>query len=357
MLRGLIGLLLVLALIGGAFALFQRPLAEGIVRRTIAETVGADATADRADGLYVYVCGAGSPLPDYRNAGPCLGVMAGQRAFVFDAGSGSIRKLGRMGFPMGRIERLYLTHLHSDHIDGVGELLLQAWVGGTRTTPLPVVGPEGTQTVVDGFNAAYAIDSTYRVAHHGIGVAPPQGFGGAAQEFVLPQGAMSLVLLEEGGLKITVFRVDHEPVHPAVGYRIDYQGRSVVISGDTAYSPNMVTAAQGADVLIHDALQPRLTEAMATAAEGRGQVNLAKILRDIPDYHATPEQAAQVAQEAGVNQLLLIHTVPRLPSRLVHSAFLGDARRVFSGKITIAEDGLLVSLPTGSDAVRHRRVF
>jgi ribonuclease Z len=355
--RVLIGVLLVLALLAAGVALFQRPLADALVQRAIAENVGIDPTAGRADGLYVYVCGAGSPLPDARHAGPCVGVMAGQRAFVFDAGSGSIRKLSRMGFPMGRIEGLYLTHLHSDHIDGMGELLLQAWVGGTRTAPLPVVGPAGTQTVVDGFNAAYAIDSTYRVAHHGAAVAPPQGFGGVAQEFALPQPAMSQVLLDEGGLKITAFRVDHEPVHPAVGYRIEYQGRSVVISGDTAYSANVVAAARGANVLIHDALQPRLTEAMAQAAEARGQVNLAKILRDIPDYHATPEQAAQTATEAGAGELVLIHTVPPLPGRLFYPAFLGDARDEFAGRITMAEDGLLLSLPVGSDVVRHQRLF
>ena len=163
--------LVVVALI--AFNLFKTQIASAAFNRVLDQRVGADPSLELPDGLHVYLCGTGSPMPDATRAGPCLGVLAGTRAFVFDVGSGGARNLGAMGFPTQRLESVYLTHLHSDHIDGLGELLTISWIGGSRSTPTPVRGPVGTQEVVDGFNAAYRLDSTYRVAHHGTTVANP----------------------------------------------------------------------------------------------------------------------------------------------------------------------------------------
>ena len=162
-----------LLMAGLVIFLFQDRLAQRAFDQAIAENVGVDRSAALPDGINVYVCGSGSPMPDADRAGPCLAVLAGRHGFVFDAGSGSIRKLGRMGFPMDRLEGAYLTHLHSDHIDGLGELLLQAWIAGSRGTPLPVSGPAGTDQVIAGLAQAYKIDSGYRIAHHGPAVARP----------------------------------------------------------------------------------------------------------------------------------------------------------------------------------------
>ena len=169
--RGAIGLvtLIVLAFIG--FNLFKDRIVERAFQRAIDQNAGIDRSAAFPDGLHVYMCGTGSSMPDATRAGPCLGVLAGQRAFVFDIGSGGSRNLGSMGFPMARIDSVYLTHLHSDHIDGLGELLLLSWMNGNRANPTPVRGPRGAAEVVNGFNAAYRLDSTYRVAHHGPAVA------------------------------------------------------------------------------------------------------------------------------------------------------------------------------------------
>jgi ribonuclease Z len=357
-LLALLGVVVVLgvAAIGG-YAVFKRQIAENLFNRAVSANVGRDQSAELPDGLHVFVCGSGSPMPDADRAGPCLGVLAGKRAFVFDVGSGSIRKLARMGFPMNRIERLFLTHLHSDHFDGLGELLLQAWINGARTAPLPVSGPVGTKSVIDGFNAAYVIDSGYRIAHHGPQVAPPGGYGGAAEEFAMAPGARRLVLLQDGDLTITAFTVNHAPVEPAYGYRIDYKGRSVVLSGDTVFDANLVAEAKDVDVLFHEALQPKMTEAMAKVAAARGQKNVAQILRDIEGYHATPEDAAKAAREANAGALVIYHLVPPLPSRLLYPAFLGDAAKVYTGPLRIAEDGLRVSLPAGGGDVTYRRQF
>jgi ribonuclease Z len=358
-LRRIVLAIAALALLGVVtFQLFERPIAEAAFRRGVQELVGRDPSAELPDGLHVYVCGSGSPMPDPQRAGPCLGVLAGSRAFVFDTGAGGVRKLARMGFPLGRVERVYLTHLHSDHIDGLGETMLQAWVGGSRKTPLPVSGPVGTGEVVAGFNAAYRIDSGYRTAHHGAEIADPNGFGLAADEIELPHepGARAVVL-DDDGLVITAIAVDHTPVEPAFGYRIDYRGRSVAFSGDTVYDEGFVAAARGVDVLFHEALQPAMVTAMGEAAAARGQAHLAKIFGDILDYHATPEDAARAGAESGAREVILYHIVPPLPVRLLHSAFLGDAEDFFDGPIEIAEDGLLVSLPAGGDEIRKRQVL
>ena len=180
----------------GALRLLQADIGMTLFERQAKEIVGTDASAALENGLHVYLCGTGSPLPDPSRAGPCLGILAGQSAFIFDTGSGSMRKLARMGFPMGQTKAAFLTHLHSDHIDGLGEMMLQAWIVGSRSTPLPIYGPVGTQQVSGSFVSAYQIDSQYRVAHHGEKVANPQGFGLAAEEIEFEEGRRQKVRLQ-----------------------------------------------------------------------------------------------------------------------------------------------------------------
>ena len=131
--RAAIAILFLCAAIFVGFNLFKKQIAGVLFDRVIENRVGLDRTADLPDGLHVYLCGTGSPMPDESRAGPCLGVLAGQRAYVFDVGSGGVRNLGSMGFPINRLEAVYLTHLHSDHLDGLGELMVLSWVGGSRT--------------------------------------------------------------------------------------------------------------------------------------------------------------------------------------------------------------------------------
>lgn len=341
-----------LVLVAGGLAWTQRAtIAMRLFERAVEANAGVDRSAALPDGVHAFLCGSGSPLPDPDRAGPCIGVIAGKHAFVFDTGSGSVRKLLRMGFPPDRLEAAFLTHLHSDHIDGLGELLLQAWVGGGRSTPLPVYGPAGVERVVAGFGEAYALDSGYRITHHGPKIARPGGFGGTAQVIADPAGnPPTAVVWDRDGVRITAIRVNHAPVSPAFGYRIDYKGRSMVVSGDTAYSPDLARAARGADVLFHEALQPRLIRVMERTLDRRGRKDAAQIMRDIPGYHTSPEDAARVAEAAAVRALVLYHLVPAVP-RAVEPAFLGDARERFSGRLEVGRDGLLVSLPAGGKAI------
>lgn len=342
------GVVILLVLLAGLALLGQRQLGAWLFERAVSSTVGIDRSASLPDGLHAYVCGSGSPMPDAERAGPCIAVLAGRSGFVFDAGSGSIRKLGRMGFPMDRLDAAFLTHLHSDHFDGLGELMLQAWMAGGRDTPLPVYGPDGIERVVAGILEAYTIDRGYRIAHHGEAVARPGGFGGEARAVAPePQGS---VIYRDGGVTVRALPVDHAPVDRALAYRIDYAGRSLVISGDTVKSPRLARFAADADVLFHDALNPRMVGRIGRQLAARGNADAAKIMADIPGYHASPKDAAQVAAAAGVRQLVLYHLVPAPPARLMEPVFLGEAREHF-GEIELARDGMLVSLPREADTL------
>jgi ribonuclease Z len=286
-------------------------------------------------------------------------VIVGGKVFLVDTGEGAARNLSRMGIPAGRIEAIFLTHFHSDHIDGLPPVLLQRWISGTRTQPTPLVGPEGVEAVAAGFNAAYALDKGYRTAHHGAAVAPPSGHGAAPMVFSAEAaaGPDGVVVYSSGGLIVRAFTVDHGPVSPAVGYRFDYGGRSVVFSGDTAVSSHLNAMATGADLLIHEALQPTLLSAIEHRLDERDLSNLSQVMRDIVNYHATPEQAADAAKAAGVDALVLNHLVPPQPLAYGYSAFLGDARKHFDGPITVGEDGMLFSLPQGGDRITRQRLF
>ena len=209
-------LAVVIAIAFAAIQMNKRQIAERLFVKALDERVAAGVNAEREDGIHVFVCGAGGPMPTI-DAGPCIAVVAGAQSFIFDVGSGSPRKLGLTDFPMNTVDGIFLTHLHSDHIDSLGEMLLLAWITGSRDMPLPIYGPPGVAEVVNGFNGAYRIDRGFRVAHHGEAVANPAGHGGVARE--IEPG----VVYDQDGVKISVISVPHKPVEPAYRYRVDYK--------------------------------------------------------------------------------------------------------------------------------------
>jgi ribonuclease Z len=339
-------------LLGSAW-MWRGEIATRVLAHGAASAMQTDRIADLPDGLHVVLCGAGSPLPDRVRSGPCVAVIAGSTMVVVDAGAGSPRNLQRMGLAPGRVAAVFVTHFHSDHIDGLGELAMLRWTGGGWATPLPVHAPPGIDDVVDGFNLAYRADFGYRVAHHGEDVVPASGAGSVAQPFDLPGPYAPTVVWHHSGLTVTAFRVAHDPVEPAVGYRFDYGGRSAVISGDTTRSEEVLAIARGADLLVHEALAPHLVAVLERAAHTSGQARLAKILADIPDYHTSPADAAAIAADAGVRMLVLYHIVPALQVPGLDAAFLRGVRDTYDGPIIVGRDGTRVTLPANSASVTH----
>jgi ribonuclease Z len=328
------------------------PITRALMARQVeAMTAAADPLAALPDGLHAGLCGAGSPFPDERRSGPCTVVVAGRRMFVVDAGSGASRNIARMRLDAGQIEALFLTHYHSDHIDGLGELMLQRWIQRASQQPMPVHGPPGLERVLQGFGEAYALDQGYRTAHHGAEVAPPGGFGTAARPFDLGGEGGRRVLIAEPELEVVAFTVDHGPVRPAVGYRFRYKDRTLVISGDTAKSAAVAREAKGVDLLVHEALSPQLLSLLERGFSQAGRARLAQVMHDVLNYHATPEEAADIAQAAGVKALVFHHIVPPLPIGTLEPEFLLGGAGRFAGPMRIGIDGDWFSLPAGTSTV------
>ena len=226
---------------------------------------------DLPDGLHVGLAGTGAPMPDTVRVGQSTFVIAGEHLFIVDCGAGSTRNHELMKVPIETADAILLTHFHSDHIADLGELLLKAWTYGARTEPMLVMGPEGVKSVVEGFNMAFGLDARYRYAHHGDAVAPRTGAGGRAETITGFGDDESTVVFQTEHLSVTAFLVDHRPVDPAVGYRFDYKGRSVVLSGDTLPSESLMRQAEGADLLLHDAMEPEMLAVLNRAASATGQ--------------------------------------------------------------------------------------
>jgi ribonuclease Z len=351
--KSVIALAAVVAL--GALAYSQRAtIAMRIMERGAEAAMTSDATAELEDGLHLALCGAGGPLPDPKRSGPCVAVYAGNQLFVVDAGTNGLRNLLRMRYPVGKIQAVLLTHFHSDHIDGLGEMATIRWVNGNNAQPLPVIGPEGVQEVVEGFMLAYRQDSVGRNAHHGDKVAPPSGFGMVARPFPVPPEGHLADVFDAGGVKIQALVVDHDPVKPAVAYLFTYKDRSLLISGDTAKSANLQKFAQGVDLLVHEALARNLVGLMNETATRVGAQGLAKITFDIQDYHATPVEAAEIARDAGVGHLLFYHVVPPLILPGMEAAWLDGVDEVYAN-YTLGRDGTAFSLPAGSEEIKLTR--
>jgi len=328
-------------------------MAPKMFERAVAKRITANPLAELEDGLHVILIGTGSPLADPSRVGPSTAIVAGGKLYIIDSGGGAVRKMGELGVAPARVEAAFLTHFHSDHIDGLGELMLQRWAGGAHKTPLPIYGPEGVEQIVEGLNMTYAQDKEYRIAHHGEAIVPPSGYGGRAMPFDINRYS---TVFEDGDLRVSMFKVNHDPVRPAIGYRFQYKNRAVSLTGDTAADENLSIKLSGSEIIISEALNPDMVGVMERAAREAGIENIAKIMKDIPDYHISPEDAAKTAQKTGAELLVLTHIVPALPNKALHKYFLGNAPSEFEGDIVIGEDGMVFSLPAESDEIIRSRL-
>ena len=310
----------------------------------LAQQSGATTPTFDDGQLHVVLCGTGSPLPDANRAQACTAIISGNEFVLVDTGSGSWRKVALNNLPAQNLRAVLLTHFHSDHIGDLGETIMQSWAAG-RNQKLNVYGPPGVEKVVAGFAQAYALDTDYRVLHHGEQIMPRAVAGAVAQPIKLKSDDAAALVFARNGLKVLAFKVNHDPISPAYGYRFEYKGRVVVVSGDTAKSDNLAQHAAGADLLIHEVIVKNLLQFAAGNLEKVGNVRRAKMSRDIITYHASPVEAAEVAAAAKAETLVFTHIVPPPNSPQIEQALTRGVSDVFKGKVVVGNDGMRFALP------------
>ena len=298
------------------------------------------------DALTAVVCGSRAPINDPARAEACILVQAGKDIFIFDTGGGSIANLNNWNTPWNRVNAIFYTHLHSDHIFDIADFHQATWINGGRNSKQKVFGPEGVQMLTDGIELAYTKDYFFRNEHHGDEVAPLDiaGFDTHTVDLGVP------VLVDDGDLKITAYSVSHDPVDPALGYRIDYKGRSISISGDTIYDKNLVNNSKNVDVLFHESMSLDLVNLLNKNAKRMGNTMGAKVTIDIQDYHTPIPEIVQAAQEANVGHLVFYHHLPAPRNRLMENIMYRGVDQIIENW-TASHDGTMVVLPIDSDEI------
>ena len=273
--------------------------------------------------IEITLLGTGSPLVDPLRAGPATLVRAGGATLLFDCGRGVLMRAAAAGVQANQLTALLLTHLHSDHITDLNDVITSRWVTTFAPTPLRVLGPPGTSTVVDGLLASLAPDISYRLAHHDDLTWDP---GVEVTEHA------NGVVLEEAGVRVVAEPTDHRPVHPTLGFRVEHDGHAVVLAGDTVPCEGLDRLCRGADALVHTVIRADLVQSIPVPR-----------LQDILDYHSSVEQAAQTAARNDVGTLVLTHYVPPLLPG-AEEEWRDIAAAHFDGRIELGDDLHTVSI-------------
>jgi len=287
--------------------------------------------------LHVYLIGSGGPMNNQTRVAPCIAVMCAGEFFLFDVGPGSYRNVDLMRLPTPYLSAIFLTHFHSDHIGDLGEANVLSCANG-RTKPLDIYGPEGVEKVVNGFIMAYEQDTKYRNDHHGDEVFNLKAAIPISKTIKLQDPKERELVFDKEGLKIYAFEVDHSPVTPALGYRIEYRGNVVAITGDTIKTENLVKHCKNADILFSEAISFEMIDNALVALEKRNLTRAVKIMKDIKDYHMSPVIAAELAKEAEVKKIVYVHVVPALQNEKIEQMFLKGVSDVFTGEIVLGKD-------------------
>ena len=284
--------------------------------------------------MQVILLGTGIPLPNPARGTAATLVIAGDQAMLVDTGRNCAVRLAQAR--IGDVTAVLFTHYHSDHIAGFGELLVARGIAGAKQ-PLPVIGPPGARRVVDGFRMAYSLDESYRAAHHG------KYWGTQGTKAKVSESSAGIVY-DADGLKVTMFKVNHDPIDPAVGYRFDYQGKVVVVSGDTVKTEKMIEMSKDADLLVHEALDLQTINRIKPMLK-RVDPRRAALLGDVVDYHTSTMDLAVIAREADVKKLVLTHLVPSIaPLEAAEKNFIRGMSDVYSGPIVVGRDGMTIDV-------------
>jgi len=285
-----------------------------------------------AQVIKITLLGTGTPQPAIDRFGPSTLIEADSNYFLFDCGRGATQRLWQQKIQIGKVNNLFLTHLHSDHTVGIPDLWLLGWmpgVFGNRKKPFEVWGPAGTNEMMQGLKLAYSWDIKTRTAEYN-----KADSGAMVNAHNITEG----IVYEKDGIRITAFLVDHSDfIDSALGYRFDYKGHSVVISGDTRYSENLIKYAKGVDVLIHEVIVVK--EELMQKSE---------LARQIVNFHTTPEQAGKIFSLTQPRLAVYYHIAkppldPSIPLP-TNADIISQTRKSYTGRLEVGEDLMVIDI-------------
>jgi ribonuclease Z len=272
--------------------------------------------------INVTLLGTGSPIPDPNRAGAATLVRAGESVILVDCGRGVLMRLAAAGVLPGMLSALFLTHLHSDHVTDLNDVITTRWAMAPEPNPLTIVGPPGTAALVERTLAMLSDDVGWRLAHHADLSDPPR-----CDVTELTAG----VAWDAQGLLVLAEPTEHRPVHPTVGYRFEHGAAVAALAGDTVPCEGLDRLCAGAGVYVQTVVRPALIELIPSPR-----------LHDVLDYHSSTVQAGETAARAGVRTLVLTHMVPGVAPGS-EGDWIADAATVFSGEIIVGHDLLTVT--------------
>jgi ribonuclease BN (tRNA processing enzyme) len=280
--------------------------------------------ADSARTRLILLGTGGGPRPRKASSAAAQVIVINGAAYVIDCGDGVARQLAMAGVALNTLRSIFITHHHSDHNADYGNLILLAWTVGLRTR-VDTWGPPPLQRMTRLFFEMNSYDIDTRIADEGRPALQP-----LVHAHELRKGGL---VMQDENVKVTAAVVHHPPVTPAFGYRFDAADRSIVISGDTTPTPSLIELAQGADVLVQDALYTPALDRMVARVP-----NASTLRKSILSHHTSAEDAGRVAKEAGVRKLVLSHLVPPDDPEITEEMWIAAARVHFDGEIVVGRD-------------------
>jgi len=294
-----------------------------------AVALSAVSVASPAQSTKVVMLGTGTPIPDPDRSGPGVAIVIDSAAYLFDAGAGIMRRAAAAGLkgvapfaartaggqPSPRFERVFLTHLHSDHTLGLADVIFTPWIQG-RAAPLDIYGPLGTKRLVNGILDGNAEDIAERTGSSGG--PSPNGWKAVVHE--ITEG----IVFQDSLIKVSAFRVPHADWKDAFGYRVETRDRTIVISGDLRFFPAIADQCRGCDVLIHEVYSDSGLTSMPP-------------LRQVYHKHAhtAATQVGDIATQAKPGLLILYH---QLFFGASEETLLREVRSRFNGRVVSAHD-------------------